>query len=147
MKNKILVPLSILLFSVGVHASEVDGSAIIGSMLGAGVGSAVGAMTGGKEGAIIGGGLGGALGAAAATSHQNSSRSVVYDRDSRPVRVVTVVHENDRYYDEPIEYNRQHRYHRDAYYYHRDDRRDYYRDRDYRDHDHHRDEHRDHHDD
>ena len=140
MKNKILAPLSILLLSASVHASQVDGSAIIGSMIGAGVGSAVGAMTGGREGAIIGGGLGGALGAAAA-SQQNSSRTVIHDRNSQPVRVVTVVHENDRYYNEPIEYNRQHRYHRDAYYDHRDERRDYYRDRD-----HHRDDYRDHHD-
>ena len=145
MKNKILVPLSILLLSASVHASEVDGSAIIGSMIGAGVGSAVGAMTGGKEGAIIGGGLGGALGAAAATSHQNSSRTVIYDRNSRPVRVVNVVHENDRYYNEPIEYNRQHRFHRDAYYDHRDERRDYYRARDHH-RDDYRDDHRDHHD-
>lgn len=145
MKNKILTPLSILLLSVSVHASQADGSAIIGSMIGAGVGSAVGAMTGGRDGAIIGGGLGGALGAAAATSHQNSSRAVVYDRDSRPVRVVTVVHENNHYYNEPIEYNRQYRFHRDAYYDHRDYHRHYYRDHDYRDH--HRDDYRDHHDD
>ena len=146
MKNKILVTLCTLLLSVGIQARDVDGSAVIGGMIGAGVGAAVGSAIGGTNGAIIGGGLGGAVGAAAGSRDDSSrDRGVIYDRNSQPIRTVNVVHTNNRYYDEPIEYNRQHRSHRDMYN-HRDDRRAYYRDDRRDDRDHRRDDDRNHRD-
>lgn len=68
-----------LAMAASVNAGNVDGSAVLGSMVGAGVGSAVGSSIGGKEGAIIGGGAGGALGAAVGSTKESSSRVIYVD--------------------------------------------------------------------
>lgn len=62
-----------------MFAGDIDGSAVLGSMVGAGVGSAVGSSIGGKNGAIIGGGAGGALGAAVGSTERRST-TVVHER-------------------------------------------------------------------
>lgn len=78
MKNITFIMASLLIAGT-VNAGNVDGSAVLGSMVGAGVGSAVGSAIGGKEGAIIGGGAGGALGAAAGST--KSSTRIVSERE------------------------------------------------------------------
>lgn len=66
--TKLFVSSIVLTAGMTLQAGQIDGNAVLGSMVGAGVGSAVGSAIGGKEGAIIGGGAGGALGAAAGSS-------------------------------------------------------------------------------
>lgn len=81
--KKISLTIVALLTAATVSAGEIDGNAVVGSMIGAGVGSAVGSSIGGKEGAIIGGGAGGALGAAVGsskTSTQGSTNVVTRER-------------------------------------------------------------------
>lgn len=79
----VILTIASLVMAASLNAENVDGSAVLGSMVGAGVGSAVGSAIGGKEGAIIGGGAGGALGAAAGstkTSNQRSTNVVAHER-------------------------------------------------------------------
>lgn len=71
MKKKYLFIAS-LITSIGLHAGQIDGNAVLGSALGAAAGSALGSAAGGKEGAIIGGGAGGAIGAAIGSSKSNT---------------------------------------------------------------------------
>jgi outer membrane lipoprotein SlyB len=68
-----------LFISMGAHAGQIDGGAVLGSALGAAAGSAVGSASGGKNGAIIGGGIGGALGAAVG-SRDTQERTVYVDQ-------------------------------------------------------------------
>lgn len=100
--KKISLIVTALVVSVAMHAGEIDGNAVLGSMVGAGVGSAVGSSAGGRDGAIIGGGVGGALGAAIGSSNQNTrsgARVVTQDRIITRDRVVYVDdrHDNGRH--------------------------------------------------
>ena len=90
--KKISLTIVALLAAATVSAGDVDGNAVLGSMVGAGVGSAVGSSIGGKEGAIIGGGAGGALGAAMGSTKESSSRTVTRER-------VIYVDDDRRHYD------------------------------------------------
>lgn len=97
MKQSMMI-LAALVTAVTVNASNVDGNAVLGSMVGAGVGSAVGSAVGGREGAIIGGGAGGALGAAA-----GSSKTTTVQRTNATsttvVREKVIYVDEDRYHD------------------------------------------------
>ena len=88
--KKIGLTIMALVVAATVNAGDVDGSAVLGSMVGAGVGSAVGSSIGGKEGAIIGGGAGGALGAAV-----GSSRTSTQGRTNTTVVNERVIYVND----------------------------------------------------
>ena len=95
--KKISLIVTALVVSATMHAGEVDGSAVLGSMLGAGVGSAVGSSAGGKDGAIIGGGVGGALGAAIGSKNQTTQSGTRVVAQERIITRDRVVYVDDRH--------------------------------------------------
>lgn len=95
-----------LCISMGAHAGQIDGGAVLGSALGAAAGSAVGSASGGKNGAIIGGGVGGALGAAVGSNQGSTHERVVYVDEHRG----HYKHDNGNHYGE---YKHGHRHGRD----------------------------------
>lgn len=93
--NQTIIAAGALVCSINGYAGQIDGGAVVGSMLGAGVGSAVGSSAGGRDGAIIGGGVGGALGAAIG-SNQEVARSSTQTQVVSQERVIYVDQEKDR---------------------------------------------------
>lgn len=86
--KKINLILALVTTATLSFGGDVDGNAVLGSMVGAGVGSAVGSAVGGKDGAIIGGGAGGAVGAAVGSKNNSGTTSgrsekVIYKDDDR----------------------------------------------------------------